>query len=453
MKHSKLYILKKYLNIPFQILKLIALTSVLCVVVGSFVNLTARPTILPPATQTLQPATVLISTMPTYTSTDTATHTATRPTSTRFPTYTSTSTSTNTPTNTLTPTATITPTTMTPSQTDTPTETSTPVQTLTPLPTPTVTPTHFPDVAVFFLKNISQTHAITLEVGTQSLVQPTPAPVLRAVLADNVPDYTQANDHFWFERPYDIPHVRWGSWYYPYGTNNNGDYLWHKGIDIQNPMDTPVIAVGNGKIIFADRDSIQVLGPYGNFYGRAVVIQHTNTWKGQTIYSLYGHVSKVLVKEGDTIETGQIIALTGQAGVALGPHLHLEVRIGENIYSNTQNPDLWVLPDPGHGMIAGRVVDRDNYFVPQQLITLHHTPSKKFWRQTRTYPDKGYKLDPELGETFTFADVPVGNYIIRTKLDGVAYEMPVAVQNRKVSFVLIDGRKLPPDKITPSPTP
>jgi hypothetical protein len=139
--------------------------------------------------------------------------------------------------------------------------------------------------------------------------------------------------------------------------------------------------------------------------------------------------------------------------VALGPHLHLEVRLNEMGYFDTQNTDLWVRPDPGYGVIAGRVVDADNFYVPQQLVTLHQaaTPDK-FWRQTRTYPDNRYQPDPQLGETFLFANVPVGNYLVQTRFDGTTYKMPVSVKNQTISFVLISGQTPPPPPPAATPT-
>ncbi len=273
----------------------------------------------------------------------------------------------------------------------------------------------------------------------------TPTPVPRTVRAENLPDYTKAIPHLWFTRPFTDEFATWGSWYYPYGTNNNGQYLWHRGIDIQNPEGTPIVAVGDGLVVFAERDDTRAVGPNTDFYGQAVVIQHsrgiTTTAepdKTLPVFTLYGHVSKMLVKAGDTVSAGQPIALVGQEGIALGPHLHLEVRLGENSYLATQNPDLWVRPDPGYGIIAGRVIDADGFYVPQQLMVLSRaaTPDK-FWRQTWTYPDHRYTPDPGLGETFTFADVKAGEYIVKTSFDGHNFSVPVTVKDGEISFVEI----------------
>jgi len=59
-----------------------------------------------------------------------------------------------------------------------------------------------------------------------------------------------------------------------------------------------------------------------------VVIDH-----GQGLFSLYLHLSEFRVKEGDQIETGQLIALSGGSGRATGPHLHLAIR-WQGVYLN-----------------------------------------------------------------------------------------------------------------------
>ncbi len=427
-----------------KILKLLAMILTLFFLVMGYITFREKRT--PAVAQ----ATFTPTPLPTETATATLapTATATRtPTATASPTRTASPTASASPT--TAPTETPVPTNSTVVSTNTPEPNSTgetPIPTETPAPADTPTPAGPPT-----------------ETPTPTV---TPTPVPRTVRAENVPDYTQATPHLWFTRPFTDEFATWGSWYYPYGTNNNGQYLWHRGIDIQNPEGTPIIAVGDGLVVFAERDTARAVGPYTDFYGQAVVIQHnrgiTTTIepdKTLPVFTLYGHVSQVLVKEGDTVTTGQPIALVGQEGIALGPHLHLEVRLGENNYLATQNPDLWVRPDPGYGIIAGRVVDADGFYVPQQLITLHRaaTPDK-FWRQTWTYPDHRFTFDPGLGETFTFADVKAGEYIVKTRFDEHNFSVPVTVRDGEISFVLIEGQPAPPatasaPEATPTPSP
>lgn len=93
----------------------------------------------------------------------------------------------------------------------------------------------------------------------------------------------------------------------------------HQGLDFRVPPGTPVAALNRGHILLA-RPLF--------FEGNCVVIDH-----GQGLLTLYLHLSKFLVKEGDTVEKGQQIALSGGTGRATGPHLHLAVR-WQGIYLN-----------------------------------------------------------------------------------------------------------------------
>ena len=86
----------------------------------------------------------------------------------------------------------------------------------------------------------------------------------------------------------------------------------HQGLDFAVPTGTPVSALNAGTVILA-----QPL----YFEGNCVVIDH-----GQGLLTLYLHLSEFKVKEGDRVERGQLIGLSGGTGRATGPHLHLAVR-------------------------------------------------------------------------------------------------------------------------------
>jgi murein DD-endopeptidase MepM/ murein hydrolase activator NlpD len=353
-----------------------------------------------------------------------------------------------------TPTSTVT---STPTHTPAPTETVTPTPTYSPTPTATTTPSPTPGLTTTLAADIpSPTFIATATpAGTPTPTftpSPTPTPVPRTVLASSLdlPDLTQAEDHFWFTRPFSDTYSTWSSPYYPFGTNNRGQYLWHHGVDIQNPMGTPILAVGDGTVVRAGPDDEIPFGPSLNFFGQAVLIHHNNQeWNDLPIYTLYGHVSKVLVNEGQPVKRGDVVAQVGQGGVALGPHLHLEVRVGDLNYGDARNPDLWIKPDPGYGVVSGRVVDTRGYMVPQQPIFLHRVEEPdRFWRETFTYPDNVVKSDVSWGETFTFADVPAGGYMVKTYFDGRLYTHPISVTNQATTFVLIEGVAA---SLTPTP--
>lgn len=91
-----------------------------------------------------------------------------------------------------------------------------------------------------------------------------------------------------------------------------GNRQLHKGIDIANNTGTPIVASARGKVVFAGRDP----GGLGNL----VVIDH-----GRGYLTRYGHLSKILVRSGVTVERNARIALMGSTGYSTGPHLHYEV--------------------------------------------------------------------------------------------------------------------------------
>ncbi|HEX7562249.1 MAG TPA: M23 family metallopeptidase [Bradyrhizobium sp.] len=95
----------------------------------------------------------------------------------------------------------------------------------------------------------------------------------------------------------------------------------HQGLDFRVPSETSVAAVNGGHVILA-RPLF--------FEGNCVMIDH-----GQGLLTLYLHLSKFSVKEGDEVSKGQPIGLSGGTGRATGPHLHLAVR-WQGVYLNPQ---------------------------------------------------------------------------------------------------------------------
>ena len=89
----------------------------------------------------------------------------------------------------------------------------------------------------------------------------------------------------------------------------------HTGIDIAAPIGTPVIAVAAGEVLFAG----SMRG-----YGNVLMIDH-----GSNLLTVYGHLSRMDVGEGQVVRQGQVIGGVGNTGVSTGSHLHFEVRVGE----------------------------------------------------------------------------------------------------------------------------
>jgi murein DD-endopeptidase MepM/ murein hydrolase activator NlpD len=110
---------------------------------------------------------------------------------------------------------------------------------------------------------------------------------------------------------------------WPYGS---GDFTWpvygwlsqsyrydHRAIDIAAPQGTPVTAADRGVVLRAGWNS--------QGYGQFVIIDHKIDY-----VTLYAHLDRVLVEEGEVVGQGQVIGTVGSTGNSTGPHLHLEIR-------------------------------------------------------------------------------------------------------------------------------
>ncbi len=98
----------------------------------------------------------------------------------------------------------------------------------------------------------------------------------------------------------------------------------HKGMDYAAPYGTNILAAKSGTVVYAG---------YKSGYGYHVIINHGNGMR-----TLYGHASKLLVKQGEEVTQGQIIAKVGSTGWSTGNHLHFEVIINGRYV----NPTLYV---------------------------------------------------------------------------------------------------------------
>ena len=100
----------------------------------------------------------------------------------------------------------------------------------------------------------------------------------------------------------------------------------HRGVDYAAPTGTPVIAAGDGKVTFRG-----VNGGYGN----AVILEH-----GGNITTVYGHLSRFgRQRIGNRVKQGDVIGYVGKSGLATGPHLHYEYRVG-GVHKNPRTVSL-----------------------------------------------------------------------------------------------------------------
>ncbi|MEU0674331.1 M23 family metallopeptidase [Streptomyces sp. NPDC006172] len=102
----------------------------------------------------------------------------------------------------------------------------------------------------------------------------------------------------------------------------------HSGQDFAVPSGTKVMAAHGGIVVKAGGNG----AGDGPAYGNAIVIKHANG-----VYSQYAHLSRIDVKIGQIVKTGQRIALSGNTGNSSGPHLHFEIRTTAN-YGSAIDP-------------------------------------------------------------------------------------------------------------------
>lgn len=227
---------------------------------------------------------------------------------------------------------------------------------------------------------------------------------------------------------------------YPYGSDGSGRYLLHNGLDMADEDDNLAGAVGDGTVIVARGDQTEMFGWRCDWYGQLVIIQLDEQWDNQPVYALYGHVKDVQVVEGQRVAAGDPIAREGAAGVAVVPHLHLEIRAGHNVFGATRNPLLWLAPWSGGGVIAGRLLDPDGRAWQGVAVTLIDLGGENDFVNTWSYlddPDHLIRPEPSLGENFVFGPVSAGRYDVYTKIQGVEYRQAVVVEEGELATIEI----------------
>ncbi len=258
---------------------------------------------------------------------------------------------------------------------------------------------------------------------------PAARPGARVLAAEELPA-----PHMWLARAFASQRQQTPAYTFLYGSTGGGRYALHTGIDISNPMSTPVLAMADGEVVYAGSDQLRTFGPKLSFYGNLVLVRLARTMGEMPIYILYGHLSEVRVAAGRQVKTGDVIGTVGMTGIAIGPHLHVEVRVGAQDRWHTRNPEFWLKPLPGSGTIAGRVLMLDGR--PVAGASVHLYRGDALWRIGTTYPDEDtINPDPEWRENFVLSDVPAGaaRLVVRDGTRNIS--LPIRVQAGGLTFV------------------
>jgi murein DD-endopeptidase MepM/ murein hydrolase activator NlpD len=309
--------------------------------------------------------------------------------------------------------------------------------TYTPTLTPTVIPTSTPTPTVTRTPTPSPTPTVAPTATPGPPPPRTPRPVV---------------EHFMVERPVgsDVK-MDYPDPVYLYGTTEHGQLDVHHGEEFENPLGTPLYAVADGTIVTAGSDLQPICGDDGKtvcgepdpnlpkgYYGNLVVLQLAQPYDSQRVFALYGHVLSYSVEKGQSVKKGDLIGKIGEAGVAWGPHVHFEIRLGVNDYYHTRHPILWMTPLPAHGALAGRYTDAKGTLVRGATVNIYNAVTDSFVVSTETYGRDQWppvNSDDDMGENFSMGDLPVGSYIAR--ISGQPYSQIFSIQDGKLSLVEI----------------
>jgi murein DD-endopeptidase MepM/ murein hydrolase activator NlpD len=241
--------------------------------------------------------------------------------------------------------------------------------------------------------------------------------------------------------------------YYLYGTTESGKLDVHHGEEFENPIGTPLFAVADGTVVTAGSDVDPICGDDGKticgepdptlpngYYGNLIVIQLNQQYQGQRVFALYGHMLAINVQVGQAVKQGDGIGTIGMSGVALGPHVHFEVRLGVNDYNHTRNAILWMTPLPGRGSMVGRYTDAKGNLVRGATVNFFHADSAAFLYSTETYGHDRWppvNSDSEMGENFAMSNLQPGDYLVR--IAGQSFTQRFTIQAGKLTFIQIGG--------------
>jgi murein DD-endopeptidase MepM/ murein hydrolase activator NlpD len=234
-------------------------------------------------------------------------------------------------------------------------------------------------------------------------------------------------DHFYFARPIAADQVNWPLADYRYGGIFFAPSIVHTGVDIPAPEGTPIMAAGPGTVVWAGWGLFT--GAPDNKddpYGQAVALRHDFGYKGQQLYTIYAHMSKVTAVLGQHVETGDGLGLVGSTGATTGPHLHFEVRLPDNSFYDTYNPELWTAPPQGWGVLVGRLMDTDENTLQQLEVVVRNVETQDQFL-VKTYGGGGaVNHDPYYNENLVLGDIPAGLYKVSFRFEkNVQYWMEI----------------------------
>jgi murein DD-endopeptidase MepM/ murein hydrolase activator NlpD len=242
---------------------------------------------------------------------------------------------------------------------------------------------------------------------------------------------------------------------YRYASTNGGTRAPHSGVEFQAPAGETVYSAGDGEVMQAGKTLTAPFTSLGDEYGNLVIIRHAFPDYPLPIYTLYGHLSQVDVQVGQKVSAGDPIGRVGETGIATGPHLHFEVRVGADPLPGTRNPELWLLPaiqadQVRSGAIAGRITRTDGSPLLSQSIVLQRitsgglpAPLPDYLNTYDTADTAAFPEDDTWHEDFAAGDLAPGLYRISVMADGRLNTGEVQIFPNRITIVNFEPDSLP----------
>ncbi len=257
-------------------------------------------------------------------------------------------------------------------------------------------------------------------------------------------------DHFYFTRPVAADKINWPLANYRYGGIFFGTDIVHTGIDIPAPLGTTVIAAGSGKVVWAGYGLFYGNSDPNDPYGLAVSIKHDFGYHGRELYTIYAHMNRIDVVLGQQVETGTPLGIIGITGKTTGPHLHFEVRIEDNSFYSTRNPELWIAPPQGWGVLAGDFRNTNGSFLTEQVVKIRSLNTNQKW-EVITYGSVAVHKDEYYQENLVIGDLPAGDYEISLDYLEQKYDCQTIIFPGAITFLKFKGNQ--GFSFEPPPTP
>jgi hypothetical protein len=175
------------------------------------------------------------------------------------------------------------------------------------------------------------------------------------------------------------------------------------------------------------------------------------------------------VAVGQWVRAGEPLGEVGDTGYTTGPHLHFELRLGQNSYYATRNPELWLAPPQGWGVLAGRVLEANRVPAHNMPVLIRSLTGNREWT-VNTYGPEAVNSDNYYQENMVISDLPAGKYEIIIKYHDKTDRTQIDVHPGQVAYFVFRGTfgftstNLPPaptipptsaftPTVTPSPSP